>query len=103
MEIILHTHHAEVPANLQRDAIEAVRMIAARVKRVVDAIVRFETDGPERRVEIVLRAPHHGDVIAEGNDRHFEPALALALARLQAQVARRQRAKRSKLRGAEPS
>ena len=57
MEIILHAHHADVPANLQRDAIEAVEVIAARVKRVVDAIVRFEADGPERRVEIVLPRP----------------------------------------------
>jgi ribosome-associated translation inhibitor RaiA len=101
MEIILHTHHADVPANLQRDAIEAVRMIAVRVRRVVDAIVRFETDGPERRVEIVLRAPRHRDVVAEAFDRQFEPALALALNRLQTQVARGRRARRSSIRGAE--
>lgn len=101
MEIILHAHHADVPANLQRDAVEAVRLIAARVRRVVDAIVRFESDGPERRVEIVLRAPRQRDVIAEGWDRQFEPALALALTRLQTQVARRRRAKRANSRGAE--
>lgn len=99
MEIILHAHHADVPANLQRDAVEAVRSIAARVRRVVDAIVRFESDGPERRVEIVLRAPRHRDVIAQGYDRQFEPALALALSRLQTQVARQRRAKRTPTRG----
>ncbi len=99
MEIILHAHHADVPANLQRDAIEAVQMIAARVRRVVDAIVRFESDGPDRRVEIVLRTPRRRDVIAEGFDRQFEPALAIALTRLQTQVARQRRAKRSPTRG----
>ena len=99
MEIILHAHHADVPANLQRDAIEAVRVIAARLRRVVDAIVRFETDGPERRVEIVLRAPRHKEVIAEGFDRQFEPALALALSRLKTQVTSERRAKRSSPRG----
>lgn len=99
MEIILHAHHAEVPANLQRDAIEAVKVIAARLKRVVDAIVRFESDGPERRVEIVLRAPRRREVVAQGFDRQFEPALALALTRLQSQVGRARRSKRSGDRG----
>ncbi|MBC8087433.1 MAG: hypothetical protein H7Z40_09205 [Phycisphaerae bacterium] len=94
MEIILHAHHADVPANLQRDAIEAVKVIAARLKRVVDAIVRFESDGPERRVEIVLRAPRRREVVAQGFDRQFEPALALALTRLQSQVGRARRSKR---------
>lgn len=95
MEVILHAHHADVPANLQRDAIEAVKLIAARLRRVVDAIVRFESDGPERRVEIVLRAPRHREVVAQGFDRHFEPALALALSRLQTQVERNRRPKRT--------
>lgn len=99
MEIILHAHHAEVPANLQRDAVEAVKTIAARLRRVVDAIVRFESDGPERKVEIVLRAPRRREVVAQGFDRQFEPALALALTRLQTQVARVRRTKRSIDRG----
>lgn len=99
MEIILHAHHADVPANLQRDAIEAVKVIAARLRRVVDAIVRFESDGPERRVEIVLRAPRRREVVAQGFDRQFEPALALALTRLQSQVGRVRRSKRSADRG----
>ncbi|MGV3710080.1 MAG: HPF/RaiA family ribosome-associated protein [Gemmatimonas sp.] len=99
MEIILHAHHAEVPANIQRDAVEAVKTIAARLRRVVDAIVRFESDGPERRVEIVLRAPRRREVVAQGYDRQFEPALALALSRLQSQVARVRRTKRAPSRG----
>lgn len=88
MEIILHAHHADVPANVQRDAVEAVKVIAARLKRVVDAVVRFETDGPERKVEIVLHAPRRREFVAHGFDRRFEPALALALSRLQSQVQR---------------
>ena len=99
MEIILHAHHAEVPANLQRDAVEAVKIIAARLRRVVDAIVRFESDGPERKVEIVLRAPRRREVVAQGFDRQFEPALALALTRLQTQVGRVRRSKRTGERG----
>lgn len=99
MEIILHAHHAEVPANVQRDAIEAVKTIAARLRRVVDAIVRFESDGPERRVEIVLRAPRRREVVAHAFGRQFEPALALALTRLQSQVGRARRSKRTVDRG----
>ena len=99
MEIILHAHHAEVPANLQRDAVDAVKTIAARLQRVVDAIVRFESDGPERRVEIVLHTPRRREVVAQGYHRQFEPALALALTRLQTQVARVRRTKRGTDRG----
>jgi hypothetical protein len=35
MEVFLHAHHARVPEILQRDAVSAVMIIAARLQRIV--------------------------------------------------------------------
>jgi len=94
MEIILHAHHAEVPESLRADAEAAVRRIAARLNRVVDAIVRFVGDGKTRRVEIVLHGAHHRELFAHADARAFAPALSAAVHRLEAQVARKRRTHR---------
>ncbi len=94
MEIVLHVHHAEVPESLRTAAEAAVRRIAARLHRVVDAIVRFVGDGQTRRVEIVLRGAQHRDLFATADAREFAPALAVAVQRLEAQVARTRRSRR---------
>ncbi len=94
MEIILHAHHAEVTDSLRAQAHAAVERIASRVKRVVNAVVRFVEDGSTRRVEIVLRAGNRGDLIAQADARAFAPALSAAVQRLETQVARARRAPR---------
>jgi ribosome-associated translation inhibitor RaiA len=94
MEIILHAHHAEVTESLRAKAERAVERLSARVRRVVTAIVRFEGDGPSKRVEIVLQSPRRPDLVARAFDRRYEPALALAVTRLEAQVARARRSRR---------
>ncbi len=94
MEIILHAHHAEVPDTLRAEAEAAVRRIAIRLHRVVDAIVRFVGDGQTRRVEIVLRGAQHRDLFAQADARAFAPALAAAVQRLEAQIARTRRSRR---------
>ncbi len=94
MDIILHAHHADVPDSLREQAETATRRIAARLKHVANAIVRFVGDGPTRRVEIVLRGHRHGEFFAHANARTFAPALAAAVHRLEAQVARVRRSKR---------
>ena len=86
MEIILHAHHADVPESLRAEAEAAVRRIAARLHRVVDAIVRFVGDGQTRRVEIVLRGAQHRDLFAQADAHAFAPALSAAVHRLDAQV-----------------
>jgi hypothetical protein len=62
------------------------------MSRAVDAIVRFEQDGPMRRVEIVLHAPRQRDVIALGQGRYYGPALTAAMERLSTQVRKMRRA-----------
>jgi ribosome-associated translation inhibitor RaiA len=98
MEIILHAHHAEVTESLRTKAERAIERLATRVRRVVTAIVRFEGDGPSKRVEIVLQAPRRPDIVAHAFDRQYEPALSLAVQRLEAQVARARRSRRPRSR-----
>ena len=94
MEIILHAHHADVTDSLRAKAERAVERLGARLRRVVTAIVRFEGDGPSKRVEIVLQAPRRPDLVARAFDRQYEPALAMAVSRLETQVERRRRSRR---------
>lgn len=86
MEIIFQSHHAPVSEFMRERAERGVRKAAARLKRAVDAVVTFEADGQTRRVLIVLHAPRHQDVRAEGTGPRIASALSAALARLHAQT-----------------
>ena len=86
MEIIFHVHHANVSERMRKRAEAAVRRAALRMSRAVDAIIRFEQDGPVKRVEIHLHAPRQRNLVARGEARFFGPALAAAMARLTAQI-----------------
>ncbi len=88
MDIVFHAHHAVITDELRMRAERAVHKAAARLPRAVEATVRFEEDGPLRRVEIVLHTPRHRPVVAVGEARLLGPALTVASARLQAQVAK---------------
>jgi ribosome-associated translation inhibitor RaiA len=95
MEIILHAHHAEVSDSLRAQAEKAIRRIATRLHTVANAIVRFVGDGETRRVELVLRGSRHRELFAVADARAFAPALATAVHRLESQVARARRSRRS--------
>jgi ribosome-associated translation inhibitor RaiA len=86
VEIIFQSHHATVSQFLRDRAERGVRKAAARLARAVNAVIRFEVDGQMRRVLLVLHAPRHQDVRAEGSGPRFTTALAAALARLDAQT-----------------
>lgn len=86
MEIIFHAHNATIPEPLKGRAERAVLKFGRRLQRAVDAVVRFEGDGPTRRVEIVLHAPKQRNLVAEGRARSYATALTDALSRLQAQI-----------------
>ena len=92
MDIIFHAHNAPIPDRLRRRAELALRRIGRRFPRAVDAIVRFEQDGPVKRVEIVLHAPRQRDVVALGEAKFYGPALTTAIERLGAQVRKLRRA-----------
>jgi hypothetical protein len=86
VEIIFQSHHATVSPFMRDRAERGVRKLAARLSRTVDAVIRFEADGPLRRVLSVLHAPRHQDVRAEGAAPRFAGALSQALRRLDAQT-----------------
>ena len=86
MEILFQSHHAQVSDHMRERARIAVTKLGARLSRAVEAVVRFEEDGPTRRVEIVLHAPKRRAMVAEGSARFFGPALAFAIDRLESQA-----------------
>jgi ribosome-associated translation inhibitor RaiA len=103
MQIIFHSHHASVSEHMRLRAERGVRKLAARLGGAVDAVIRFEDDGPTRRVEIVMHASRHRRLVAEGQARFLGPALARAVDGLRDQVdrARRPRSKGARRRAAQ--
>ncbi|HUQ47392.1 MAG TPA: HPF/RaiA family ribosome-associated protein [Gemmatimonadaceae bacterium] len=86
MEIIFHAHHATISDSMRRRAEAGVRRIGRRIGRAVDAVIRFEQDGPVKRVEVVLHAPSKRDLVARAESRYFGLALTASLDRLSAQA-----------------
>jgi ribosome-associated translation inhibitor RaiA len=86
VEIIFHAHHATISDSMRKRAEAGARRAGRRVGRAVDAIIRFEQDGPVKRVEIVLHASSRRDLIARGESRFYGLALTAALGRLNAQI-----------------
>ncbi len=93
MQIIFHSHHASVSDRLRLRAEQGVRKLATRLGGAVDAVIRFQNDGPTRRVEIVMHASRHRRLVAEGQARYLGPALAQAVDGLRDQVDRARRAR----------
>ena len=91
MKIIYHAHHAVISDRMRRRTERLLGKISLRIQRAVDAVVRFEQDGPVRRVEVVLHAPRRSPLIAEGYGRSYGPALTEATTRLETQVRRLKR------------
>ena len=95
MEIIFHAHHAAISDHMRARAERAVRKVAARIPRATSAVVRFEADGPARRVEIELLGAGR-KLVAVASGRFFGPALGEAAQRLLAQAAHQRRDKNKK-------
>jgi intracellular sulfur oxidation DsrE/DsrF family protein len=87
MDILFHGRGIAVSTYMRQRAVSGVRKQTERLDRAVDAIIRFEEDGPTCRVEIVLHTPRHRRLVAQAVGRSFGPALTEALARLRIQVA----------------
>src|ERR671915_2180668 len=102
MQIIFHSHHASVSDRMRLRAEQGVRKLATRLGGAVDAVIRFEDDGPTRRVEIVMHASRHRRLVAGGEGRYLGPALSEAIDGLRDQIdrARRARSKAARRRAA---
>lgn len=83
---------------MRRRAERAIRKLAGRLNDAVDAVVRFEQDGPVRRVEIVLNRARRRTLIGQGRSAKTGPALGEALDRLEAQIERGKRTPKARAR-----
>ena len=98
MEIVFHTHHAPLSDRMRRRAEQALRKVARRVARPVDAVVRFEQDGPTRRVELVLHVASGRRFVAQSEARYFGTALGDAIRRVEQQVDHTKRSPKTRAR-----
>lgn len=96
MDVVFQAHNAVISDRMKERAVRALSKLTQRLDRVVDATVRFHQDGPTRRVEIVLNAPTHRDLVAHGRAKYYGPALRTALAHLESQVGHEKRTPRRK-------
>lgn len=91
MDIVWHAHKAVVSSRLRSRAERGVEKVASRLNRTVTASIRFERELTRCRVELMLHAPRHKTLIAEGWGRYYGPALTTALDHLETQVGRNRR------------
>lgn len=91
MEIVWHVHNAVISDRLRTRAENGLMKVASRLNRTVTGTIRFEREATRCRVELMLHAARHKTLIAEGHARYYGPALTLALAHLETQVARERR------------
>jgi hypothetical protein len=98
MEIVFQNHDAPVSEHMRRRAEQVIRKVARRVRRPVDAVIRFQQDGPTRRVELVLHTAAGRRFVAKSDGRYFGTALADAARRLTMQVDHTKRTPKSRAR-----
>ncbi|HJU64993.1 MAG TPA: HPF/RaiA family ribosome-associated protein [Gemmatimonadaceae bacterium] len=98
MKIIYHAHHAVISDYMRRRAERLLGKLTSRLDHAVDAVVRFEQDGPIRRVEVMLHAARRNPLVAEGFGRTYGPALTQAANKLETQIRRLKRTSKSRAR-----
>ena len=87
MDIVFQSHHATVPERVRQNAARSIHKLGQRLTRPASGVIRFEEDGRMRRVELELQTRGRR-LVAEGTGRYYGPALAAALAHLEAQLRR---------------
>lgn len=87
MDLNFHAHNAVISDRLRTRASRAMDRYAERYPFTLDATIRFEQDGPSRRVEIVVHGRQGKRWVAEGSARTYGPALTAALKHLETQLA----------------
>jgi ribosome-associated translation inhibitor RaiA len=98
MEIVFHTHHASVSDHMRHRAEQALRKVARRARRPVDAVIRFRQDGRSKGVELVLHTASGRRYVARSESRFFGTALADASRRLTMQIDHTKRTPKSRAR-----
>lgn len=91
MEMVFSHRGISLTQSMLKRAEQAVLKAAKRIPRATGAIVRFDEDGPERRVEIVFTAPRGTRLVAAAVGRYWGPALNAALGKLVRQASKERR------------
>ena len=91
MEIVFSHRGIALTESMLKKAELAILKAAERVPRATGAVVRFEEDGPERRVEIVFTAPQGVRLVASASGRFWGPALDDAVNKLVRQASKERR------------
>ncbi|MBA4072629.1 MAG: hypothetical protein C0497_12455 [Gemmatimonas sp.] len=101
MELVFSHRGIALTQSMLKKAEAAVKKAVERIPRATGATVRFDQDGPERRVEIVFNGPRGVRLVAAAAGRYWGPALNAALTKLvrQASKERRTPARRAAGRG----
>lgn len=86
MNIVFQSHHAVISDYMRARTERAIEKLSTRHPMTLDATVRFEQDGPGRRVEIVVHGRGGRRWVAEGHGRTYGPALTLAIKHLETQL-----------------
>ena len=95
VDIVFQAHHSVISDNMRARAERIVHKIAARLPRATGARVRFEEDGPHKRVEIEILTPGR-KIVADSRGPFLGAALADAGNRLLTRVQRDRRDKNKK-------
>lgn len=98
MDVIFHSHNAVISERLRTRAASIIHKLQLRSAHAVRTTVRFEQDGPTRRVEIVMHASRRRPLVSNGYARTYGPALSEAVHNLQAQLARSKRTPKTRAR-----
>jgi ribosome-associated translation inhibitor RaiA len=91
MEISFSHRGIALTQSMLKKAERAILKAAERIPRATGATVRFDQQGPERRVEIVFTAPRGTRLVAVTSGRYWGPALDAALTKLVRQASRERR------------
>lgn len=91
MELVFSHRGIALTQSMLKKAERAVLKAAERIPRATAATVRFDEDGPERRVEIVFTAPRGTRLVASASGRYWGPALTAALGKLVRQASKERR------------
>ena len=91
MELSFSHRGIDLTQSMLKKAERAVLKAAERIPRATGATVRFDADGPERRVEIVITAPRGMRLVAAAAGRYWGPALNEALLKLVRQASKERR------------
>ena len=91
MQLVFSHRGIALTQSMLKKAEAAVLKAAERIPRATGATVRFDEDGPERRVEIVFNGPRGTRLIAAAAGRYWGPALNAALTKLVRQASKERR------------